>query len=71
MFSPNKKYLATEWKLFIDSNKTSLKAVLHNRNKKGSISVAYSTKFKETYKSMKHLLTCIGYEEYKWCIRGT
>lgn len=42
-----------EWRLFIDSSKSSLKVVLvHNGNKKPSIPVAYSV-------SMKKLRICL------------
>ena len=58
--------VASEWMLFIHSNKTSPKAVLlHNGNEKPLIPVAYSTKSKEAYKSIQNLLACIGYEEHK------
>ena len=43
-----------DWRLFIDSSKTSLKAVLlHNGNIKPSIPVGYSILRKETYNTMK------------------
>ena len=39
-----------EWRLFIDSSKSSLKAVsLHNGNKKPSIPLVYADGLKETY----------------------
>ncbi|KAL7291799.1 hypothetical protein TKK_0014581 [Trichogramma kaykai] len=43
-------YKTDEWRLFIDSSKRSLKAVLlHNTNKFASIPIAHSTTTKETY----------------------
>ncbi|MGR0272090.1 hypothetical protein ACUWC3_28705, partial [Klebsiella pneumoniae] len=51
-----------EWRLFIDSSKLSLKAVLlHIGNDKPSIPIAYAAHMKETYDNMKTLLTEIQY----------
>ena len=58
-----------EWRLFIDSSKTSLKAVLlHNRNIKPSIPEGYSILRKETYNTMKILLDLLEYPKYTWKI---
>ena len=75
MNSLDHQYESSDWRLFIDSNKTSLKAVLlRNGNQKPSVPVAYSKKTKETFKrsyeSMKHLLACIRYHDHKWHICG-
>ncbi|XP_030765451.1 uncharacterized protein LOC115889553 [Sitophilus oryzae] len=60
-----------EWRLFIDSSKYSLKAVLlHNGNLKPSIPVAHSVTMKETYENMRMLLDRINYNRYKWQICG-
>ena len=60
-----------EWRLFIDSSKISLKAVLlHNGNKYASIPVGYSAHMKETYENMSLLLQKIHYDEFSWCICG-
>ena len=57
------------WRLFIDSSKTSLKAVLlHNGNIKPSIPVGYSILRKETYDTMKMLLDILEYPKYNWKI---
>jgi len=57
------------WRLFIDSSKESLKAVLlHNGNKIPSVPIAHGVNVKETYETMKDLLQLIKYEEYKWKI---
>lgn len=59
----------TEWRLFIDSSKTSLKAVLlHNGNKFPSVPLAYATDMKETYANMKILLEKVQYNRYHWKI---
>ena len=60
-----------EWRLFIDANKRSLKAVLlHNGNKYPSIPVAHSVILKESYDNMVVLLRCLKYEEYSWSVCG-
>lgn len=65
------EHKVTEWRLFIDSSKTSLKAVLlHNGNLFSSIPVAYSTHLKETYDNMAVLLMKINYRDYSWRICG-
>ena len=58
-----------EWRLFIDSSKTSLKAVLlHNGNVKPSIPVAHAVNMKETYEAMKTCLEAINYSKHSWKI---
>jgi len=60
---------ATEWRLFIDSSKASLKAVLlYNGNTLPSVPVAYATNMKETYENMKILLERIQYDKHCWSI---
>lgn len=62
-------YKPEEWRLFIDSSKASLKAVLlYVDNSKSSVPVALSTKTKENYESMKKILDAIKYNEYLWKI---
>lgn len=61
----------TDWRLFIDSSKFSLKAVLlHNGNQKPSVPVAHCVGMKETYESMEKILIAIKYDVYKWQICG-
>ena len=56
-----------EWRQFIDSFKTSLKAVLfHNGNVLPSIPVRPAVYMKKTYDNMKQLLRCIKYEQHQW-----
>ncbi|UYV66554.1 hypothetical protein LAZ67_4002056 [Cordylochernes scorpioides] len=58
-----------EWRLFIDSSKISMKAVLlHNGNKSPSVPIAHASNMKETYENMKLLLKKIEYERYGWKI---
>jgi hypothetical protein len=65
------EYKPEDWRLFIDSSKASLKAVLlFNGNTKPSVPVAHATGMKETYEAMETLLNVIHYEEHKWSICG-
>lgn len=58
-----------ELRLFIDSSKISLKAVLlHNGNKYPSVPLAQAAKMKENYGNMKVLLENIKYSQYSWNI---
>lgn len=59
------------WRLFIDSSKASLKAVLlHNGNMYASVPVGYYSHLKETYETMSLLLEKIRYRDYNWNICG-
>jgi hypothetical protein len=65
------RYDPKEWRLFIDSSKASLKAVLlYNGNEKPSIPVAHATGLNETYESMKLLLRLVKYKDHTWNICG-
>lgn len=62
-------YVSSEWRLFIDSSKRSLKCVLlHNGNKLGSLPIAHSTKVKEEYTTIALVLDKIKYAEHNWVI---
>ena len=62
----NMSHCSDEWKLFIDSSKIGLKAVLlQNGNVLPSIPVAHSFGLKESGNSMKQLLQYIKYDTYK------
>lgn len=64
-------YISNEWRLFIDSSKTSLKAVLlHNGNKYSSIPVAHSVHLKETYTNLELVLNKVKYEDHQWTVCG-
>lgn len=59
------------WRLFSDSFKLSLKAVLvHNGNKYPSVPIAHAVHMKESYENMRVLLDHIRYNEYGWAICG-
>ena len=64
-------YTPSEWKLFIDSSKRSLKCVLlHNGNKLASVPIGHSIQMKETYENMKTILDRIKYTKHEWVMCG-
>jgi hypothetical protein len=64
-------YEPEQWRLFIDSGKDSLKAVLlHNGNEKPSVPIAHAVRMKETYESMELILKLINYSNHNWNICG-
>ncbi|XP_043287550.1 uncharacterized protein [Venturia canescens] len=69
-FKPN-MYKNVEWRLFIDSSKRSLKAVLlHNGYTYAPIPIAHSTKLKENYENLQLVLENIKYSEHQLQICG-
>lgn len=63
------EHIPHEWRLFIDSSKLSLKAVLlHNGNILKSVPIGYAVHMKETYANMKLLLEILQYKKYDWQI---
>lgn len=65
------EYKKEDWRLFIDSSKTSLKAVLlHNGNTYASIPVGHSVHMKESYENLEIVLNKIGYSAHGWMICG-
>ncbi|GFT17074.1 uncharacterized protein TNCV_4738141 [Trichonephila clavipes] len=64
-----KKYQPSDWRLFIDSSKRSLKCVLlNNGNKYGSIPIAHSVTLKEEYANIAKVMETIKYQDHKWLI---
>ena len=60
------QYANEEWRLFIDSSKTSLKAVLlHNGITLPSVPITHAAGLKETYDNIKLVLVKIKYEEHQ------
>jgi len=71
MNAPGIKHDPQEWRLFIDSSKLSLKAVLlHNGNQHPSIPVGHAVHMKETYENLKQLRNKLAYSKYGWHICG-
>lgn len=71
MASVRVQYSASEWRLFVDASKSSLKAVLlHNGNRYRPIPVAYTTSLRETYDSLRLLLNKVKYAEHQWLFCG-
>ena len=59
-------YKPTEWQLFINSSKASLKCVLlHNGNRYASMPIGHFIHLKKIYENMKMLSTKIKYDEHK------
>jgi len=66
-----KDYGPSTWRLFIDSSKISLKAVLlYNSNVLASIPLAHSSKLSESYEILKLVLEKIKYHEHEWQMCG-
>lgn len=64
-------YNPENWRLFIDSSKSSLKgALLHNGNLYASVPVAHSVQLKETYSNLQFLLEKVKYKEHQWTVCG-
>ena len=61
------EYPGNEWRLFIDSSKSSLKPVLlHNGKITTFTPVAHAINMKETYEAMKTCLEAINYSIHNW-----
>ncbi|KAI6651194.1 hypothetical protein LOD99_14548 [Oopsacas minuta] len=65
------EHSSSDWCLFIDSSKRSLKAVLlHNGNLKPGVPIAHSVYLKETFVNLQEVLDAIQYRTHKWNICG-
>lgn len=63
------KYDPSEWRLFIDSSKKSLKCVLlHIGNLYSAIPIGHSVHLKEQYEHINTVLNLLKYNEHKWII---
>lgn len=63
------KYDPSEWRLFIDSSKKSLKCVLlHIGNVYSAIPIGHSVHLKEQYEHINTVLNFLKYNEHKWVI---
>ena len=64
-------YEPDKWRLFVDSSKVCLKAVLlHNGNVLPAIPLAHAFYMKETYENLKRLLNCLHNRDHNWQICG-
>jgi len=65
------QYKSSDWRLFIDASKRSLKAVLlHNSNIYSSVPVCHSVLMKETYDNLRIILNKLNYNMHEWAICG-
>jgi hypothetical protein len=65
------EYKVNEWRLFIDSSKRSLKAILlHSGNNYASLPIGHSAHLKESYENRELVLAKIGYSAHDWMICG-
>lgn len=64
-------YNPNDWRLFIDSSKTSLKVVLlHNGNRYAPIPIGHSVHLKEKYDNLELILNKIKYKDHNWSVVG-
>ena len=71
MFTFKVQHITENWRLFIDSSKRSIKAVLlHNGNKYASIPVGHLVHLKETYGNLALILDKLKYKEFEWTVCG-
>ena len=64
-------YEKDEWRLFIDSGKNTLKAVLlHDGNELPSVPIAHAHGMSESYETMKTLLSAVDHKIHQWNICG-
>ncbi|GBL81793.1 hypothetical protein AVEN_93547-1 [Araneus ventricosus] len=62
-------YNATEWRLFIDRSKRSLKCVLlHNGNLFGAVTIVHSVGLREEYEDIKRVIHLLQYHMQQWII---
>lgn len=62
-------YSSTEWRLFLDSSKRSLKCVLlHNGNIYGAVPIGHSVHLREEYNDIKSMINLLKYSDHNWII---
>lgn len=62
-------YNSTEWRLFIDSSKRSLKCVLlHNGNLYGAVPIGHSVCLREKHGDIKRVIELLQYHKHNWTI---
>ncbi|GBN42456.1 hypothetical protein AVEN_265217-1 [Araneus ventricosus] len=63
------EYDPSEWRLFIDSSKTSFKAVLlPNGNSFTSLPLGHSVHLEENYNDLSMTFEKINYQEHRWMV---
>ena len=71
MFMFKVQQIAENWRLFIDSSKSSIKAVLlHNENMYASIPVDHSVHLKETYCNLALIFDKLNYKKFDLTVSG-
>ncbi|GBO06477.1 hypothetical protein AVEN_130198-1 [Araneus ventricosus] len=61
----------SEWRLFIDSSETNLKAVLlHNGNSFASLPLGRSVHLEENYNDLSMIFEKVKYQEHRWLVCG-
>ncbi|KAI6656077.1 hypothetical protein LOD99_11338 [Oopsacas minuta] len=69
--SLSQEHSSFDWRLYIDSSKRSLKAVLvRNGNKNPAIPIAQPVYLKESYMNLEEVLDAIKYRTHRWNICG-
>ena len=62
-------YNPTEWRLFLDTSKRSLKCILlHNGNVYGAVPVGHSVHLREEHNDIKMVIDLLKYHEHNWII---
>ena len=62
-------YNSTEWRLFIDSSKQSLKRVLlHNGNLYGAVPIGHLVCLLEEHEDIKRVIELLQYHKHNWII---
>ena len=62
-------YKSSDWRLFIDSSKRSLKCVLlHNGNSYGAVPIGHSVGLREDYEDIKKVMKLLQYDKHNWII---
>ncbi|GBO42436.1 hypothetical protein AVEN_31654-1 [Araneus ventricosus] len=65
------EYAPYQWRLYRDSSKTSLKAVLlHIGNSFASLPLGHSMHLEENYNYLSLILEKINYQEHRWMVCG-
>lgn len=62
-------YTPSDWRLFLDSSKRSLKCVLlHNGNVYGAVPIGHSVHLREEHNDIKMVIDLLQYHQHNWVI---